>query len=118
MELVYRQGDATLGLTILIVLYSLPAIRTLAVGGWRAKNTNRNGLMYEDEDGVASKESMARFSNKAQFVTIFTIAVLALGLSIAEAIFTVVEQDFEFARSGVPLLEILLLVPGWVSPPR
>lgn len=116
MELMHRHGDAALALTLLVVLYSLPAIRALAVGGWATRNPHRDGLMYEDEDGVATKESMARFSNKAKFVTIFTIVVLALGLSITEAIITAVQQDFDIARSDVPLLEIVLLVPAWVSP--
>ena len=115
MEFVYRPDDAALGLTILIVLYSLPSIRTLAVGGWRAKNPNHDGLLYEDEDGVASEDSMARFSNTAQFITIFILSLLALGVSIGEAIFTAVHEDFEFTRSGVPLLGIWLLVPAWVS---
>lgn len=115
MELVYRPDDAALGLTILIALYSLPAIRTLAIGGWRAKNPNRDGILYEDEDGVASDDSIGRFSNTPQFIAIFIFALSALGLSIADAIFTAVREDFESVRSGVSLLGIFLLVPAWVG---
>ena len=115
MELVYRPDDAAIGLTIWIALYSLPSIRTLAVGAWRVKNPNRDGILYRDEDGIASEDSMARFSNTAQFITIFIFALSALSLSIADAIFTVVKEDFEFLRSGASLLGIFLLVPAWVS---
>ena len=115
MELVYQPNDAALALTILIALFSLPSIRTLIVRGSRVKNPNHERALYEDEDGIASEDSEAQFSNKPQFIAIFIFALLGLGFSIADAIFTAVQEHFEFVRSGVPILGIWLLVLAWAS---
>jgi hypothetical protein len=103
-----------LGLAILIALLSLPFFQKLIRSRY-AKNLHQDGIAYEDEDGVASEDSVAQFSNKAQFITIFIINILAIALSFADAIFTAVQQDFKFTRSGVPVMGIFLLVPSWVS---
>ena len=116
MGLVYQPDYAASGLAFLIALCSLPSLRRLVQGSRYAKRPHQDGLVYEDEDGAASEDSMARFSNRAQFITIFIIALLALALSVADAIVTAVQQEFEFARSGTPVFGMFLLVPAWVSP--
>jgi hypothetical protein len=116
MGLDYQPDYAASGLAFLIALCSLPSLRRLVQGSRYAKSPHQDGLVYEDEDGAASEDSMARFSNRAQFITIFIIALLALALSVADAIVTAVQQEFEFARSGTPVFGIFLLVPAWVSP--
>lgn len=111
----YRPDYAASALAFLIALLSIPFLRRLTPGRGYAKNPHQDGLVYEDEDGAASKDSMAQFSNKAQFIIIFIITLVALALSGADAIFTAVQQDFEYGRSGIPLLGVFLLVPAWVS---
>ncbi|KAL7946055.1 P-loop containing nucleoside triphosphate hydrolase protein [Trichoderma barbatum] len=113
MRLTYQPDYAASGLALLVTLYSLPYLQRLVVIT-RAKNRQQDGLMYEDEDGAANEDSIARFSNKAQFITIFIIALSAIAISGADAIFTAVQHEFTFGRSGVPLLGIFLLVPAWM----
>ncbi|KAH8129144.1 hypothetical protein FP744_10005119 [Trichoderma asperellum] len=101
------------GLAILIALLSIPFIRKLVTGRRNTKNLYQDGTTYEDIDGVASEDSAAQFSNKRQFIAIFTISLLAIAISGANAIFTAVQQGLDISRSAVPLLGIFLLVPAW-----
>lgn len=103
------------GLAILIALLSIPFIRKLVTSRRNTKNLYQDGITYEDIDGVASEDSAAQFSNKRQFIAIFTISLLAIAISLANAIFTAVQQGLDISRSAVPLLGIFLLVPAWVS---
>lgn len=115
MGSLYQPDYWASGLAILIALLSIPFIRKLVTGNRNTKNLNQDGITYEDDDGVASEESAAQFSNKRQFIAIFIITLLAIAVSVADAIFTAVQQGFDFSRSAVPLLGITLLVPAWVS---
>jgi hypothetical protein len=115
MGSLYQPDYVASGLAILIVLLSIPFIRQLVNGSRKAKNLPQDGIKYEDEDGVASEESAAQFSNKRQFIAIFIITVLAIAISIADAIFTAVQQGLDFSHSAVPLLGLILLVPAWVG---
>ena len=115
MELVYQPAYAASGLTLLIAFCSSTSIRRLILGKQCTKLDYHDAVAYEDEDGVASEESIAQFSNKAQFITIFALAFAALGLSAADAIFTVVHRDLNLAHSGTPLLGVFLLFPSWVN---
>ncbi len=78
------------------------------------KNPNHDQELYKDEDGIASAESMARFSNKLQFIIIFAVAVIGLGLSIANVVYTIIEEKSRAASTDHHLVKILLLVPDWV----
>jgi hypothetical protein len=110
-----KPDEIALGLTIVIALFTVPSLRSLGKANSRVKNPNHDDTLYEDEDGVATKDSMAQFSNKTQFMIIFIVALAGLAISIADAIFTAVKEGFIFARSEVPLLGIWLLIPAWVS---
>ncbi|KAM0477071.1 hypothetical protein ACHAPX_006030 [Trichoderma viride] len=114
MASLYQPDYWASGLAILIALLSIPFIRQLVTGNRNTKNLNQDGITYEDDDGVASEESAARFSNKRQFIAIFIITLLAIAVSVADAIFTAVQNGFDFSRSAVPLLGITLLVPAWI----
>lgn len=103
------------GLTILIALSTIPSIRTLANGGWRVKSPNHAGAIFEDVDGAATPDSIAEFTNTPQFITIFVLTLLGLGISIADAIFTAVQESFEFGRPGIPIFGLWLLVLDWAS---
>lgn len=114
MGLGFQPEHAAIALTSLIAVLSFSSLRKLTVNS-RAQQRRQDGRLYEDEDGAASEDSIARFSNKKQFITIFVINILALVLAGADAIFTAVQHGFAFPGSGVPLLGIYLLVPAWVS---
>jgi hypothetical protein len=116
MDLVPHLEDVALALTILIFLFSISSIRTLAKGNWRVKNPNHDQALYEDEDGAASTESAEKFSNKVQFVTIFAVASTGFGLSIADAIYSAVLKRSRTQITHPYLIEIFLLVPAWVRP--
>ena len=115
MGLVYTPDYAAAGLTLLIAVLSFPSLQKLVKSRAHAIQRRQDERIYEDEDGAASEDSVARFSNKAQFITIFVINVSAIVLAGADAIFTAVQHEFAFSNSNVPLLGISLLVPAWVS---
>ncbi|KAL7935404.1 P-loop containing nucleoside triphosphate hydrolase protein [Trichoderma chlorosporum] len=113
MRLHYGPEYAASGLAFLVALYSLPYLRRLVVIS-RSKNRQQEGLIYEDEDGAANEESVARFSNKAQFIAIFVVALSAVALSCANAIFAAVHHRFEPGYSGIPVLGAFLLLFSWI----
>ncbi|KAL7803630.1 P-loop containing nucleoside triphosphate hydrolase protein [Trichoderma aethiopicum] len=113
MGLVFQPEYAAIALISLIAVLSFSSLRKLAVNG-RAQRRQQDGRLYEDEDGAATEDSIARFSNKTQFVTIFVINILAIVLAGADAILTAVQHGFAFPGSSVPLLGIYLLVPAWI----
>ncbi|RDW69893.1 hypothetical protein BP5796_08290 [Coleophoma crateriformis] len=102
------------GLTVVIALLAIPSIRTLAKDGWRVKSPHRAGAMYEDVDGAATPASIAEFTNTPQLIAIFALALLGLAISIADAIFTAVQEGFQIGQPGIPILSLFLLVGAWV----
>ncbi|PTB66969.1 P-loop containing nucleoside triphosphate hydrolase protein [Trichoderma citrinoviride] len=114
MGLVYTPDYAAAGLTLLIAVLSFPSLQKLVKSRVHPQQRRQDGRIYEDEDGVASEDSIARFSNKVQFIAIFVINVSAIILAGADAIFTAVQHGFTFSGSDVPLLGISLLVPAWI----
>jgi hypothetical protein len=115
MQLAVEADNIASGLAILIVLFTIPSIRTLVEGGWRVKSPNHAGATYEDLDGAATPDSIAEFTNKPQFITIFSLVLLGLGISLADAIFTTVQEGFSFGRPGIPSFSLWILVIAWVS---
>jgi hypothetical protein len=114
MRLAPQLVDLAIALTIFIFLFTVPSIRSLAKGNWRVKNPNHDQALYEDEDGAASTESTDQFSNKLQFILMFAVALIGLGLSIADAVFTTIQTNSRTASSGPHLVGIYLLFPAWV----
>jgi hypothetical protein len=114
MRLAPQLEDVAIALTIFIFIFSIPSIRSLAKGNWRVKNPNHDHALYGDEDGAASTESTDQFSNKLQFVILFVLAWIGLGLSIADAVFTTIQEKSRTASSGPHHVGIFLLVPAWV----
>jgi hypothetical protein len=106
--------DAATAVTVLVALLTIPSLRAL-VKRMPAKSPNLDCELYGDEDGVASEESTATFSNTTEFIFVFLFTVLGLGVSIADAIYTAVVENFEFKSSEVPLVAIWLLTLSWVS---
>jgi hypothetical protein len=115
MRLAPQLVDLAITLTIFIFVFTIPSIRSLAKGNWRVKNPNHDQALYEDEDGAASTESTDQFSNKLQFIFIFAVALIGLGLSIVDAVFTTIQTNSQTASSSPHLVGIYLLFPAWVS---
>lgn len=115
MVLAVQLRDVAITLTVFIFLFTIPSIRFLAKGNWRVKSPNLDQSLYEDEDGVASLESTAQFSNKIQFITAFALITIGIALSIADAIVTTINEKPRTASADSHLVPIFLLIPAWVS---
>ena len=96
---------------ILTTLFSIPFISRLAKRPWRVKSTNEE-VLYKDEDGTATEESMAKYSTKAQFASISVAAGVGLAVSFAVAVFATVRRGN--LSSNLRLIQLWLLFPAWV----
>ena len=67
----------------------------------------------EDEDGVATEESMSRYSTKHQFAVSIGVTAVGLAVSFALAVFATVRRENSFSESC--LTQLWLLFPAWVS---
>jgi len=115
MGLIPHLEDVAIALTIFIIFFTIPSILSLVKGTWRAKKDPLDQALYEDEDGVASAETADQFSNKIQFLLIFVIALVGLGLSIADTVLTAIDSRSSTASSNPRHVGIYLLFPAWVS---
>lgn len=113
MLLAYRL-DVITALVIVIFLFTIPTITALVKGNWR-KNVNREQTLYEDKDGIASPESEAQFSNKWQFIVILALNAIGLGLSIANAVYAIVQQKPGTASTSSHIGSNIFIVLAWVS---
>lgn len=98
-------GDASF---VLVALASLPAIWRLGKAPWRVNVPNPPPVLYEDEDGVATEESTARFSQKPPLVT----ASVAVGLGTAASFALAV---FDTVRAQALTVQLWLLFAAWVG---
>ncbi|KAN0096589.1 multidrug resistance-associated protein [Hyaloscypha variabilis] len=114
MGLIPQLEDVAIALTIFIFFFTIPSIRSLAKGTWRAKKDPLDQALFEDEDGAASAETADQFSNKVQFLLIFLIALIGLGLSIADTVFTIIDSNSSTASSSPRHIGIYLLFPAWL----
>jgi hypothetical protein len=97
----------------LVAVLSLPSLWRLAKTPWRVKTPNLP-LRYEDDDGVATEESMARFSVKRPLIVIFVGAPLGIAASFGLAVWGTIPNP-TLADSGV--LQLWLLFASWVCVP-
>lgn len=113
MLLAYR-FDVITALVIVIFLFTIPTITSFVKGNWR-KNIDREQTLYEDKDGIASPESQAQFSNKWQFIVIFALNAIGLGLSIGNAVYAIVQQKSGDASTDFHVGSNLFMILAWVS---
>lgn len=96
-------------LPALVIVFSIPSASRLVASFRRVRTRDRAGL-YEDKDGVATDESMARYSVRRFFVAIAVVGVVGLAVSCALAIYTTVTS-----QSVQDKPETWLLFASWVS---
>jgi hypothetical protein len=94
-----------------VVLFSLPSLLRLCKAPWRVKSPSPPAL-YEDEDGIATVESMELFSTKRQFVVIFFASAIGIAASFGVAVCATVLRD-SFSESTI--LQLWLLFASWVG---
>lgn len=94
---------------IIIAISTIPSIPRLARRR-RVKPAN-DGKLYEDADGAATEESMARYSTKWFYIASLALGVLGLATSLALAIYVTVERHTHFHLS---LTQVWLLFISWV----
>lgn len=103
----------------LILLSSIPALR--AIFSILATSQNKRGKyssaekVYEDEDGVATPETDATFSQKwaKLFITVMTAATFSVNVALAIIDTLDFEKDNEHKKLG--MVEVWTGVGGWVS---
>jgi hypothetical protein len=98
-------------LTVGPTLFCLPQfIKRLRATGKRSADA-----LYEDEDGVATPESMARYVVRPQKIVLLLAACCGLGFSVASGINATVnaESNFSGTASG-GLLTAWLFTANWV----
>jgi hypothetical protein len=96
---------------ILTAIFTIPSISRIAKRPWRVNIANDG--VYEDEDGAATEESMAKFSTKRLFAVIYGVTGTGLAISFALAVFATVQRANSF--SELCLTQLWLLFPAWVS---
>jgi hypothetical protein len=96
---------------ILTAIFTFPSISRLAKRPWRVK-VAKDGV-YEDEDGTATEESMAKYSTKPLFALIYGFTSTGLAVSFALAVFATVRRANSFSELCVT--QLWLLFPAWVS---
>ncbi|KAF7908234.1 uncharacterized protein EAF01_003989 [Botrytis porri] len=95
---------------ILIGLFTIPTAWRF-IRNFKSPRVTNHEVLYEDKDGVATEESMAKYSTQRQFMIIFTSLIVGLLTSFGLAVFaTVVKNDF----SHWSFTHIWLLFVSWI----
>ena len=102
-----------LAIPFIVAVLTLRPAWTL-VRSVRRTKTLDDGALYEDRDGVATKESMAAYSSKQSFIVIFISSGLGLSASIALTVFAIAKELWR-NPDGVDLSHVGLLILSWVS---
>ncbi|KAH8588532.1 ABC bile acid transporter [Bisporella sp. PMI_857] len=96
---------------VLIALSTIPSVWRLAKHTRHVGAANETAL-YEDEDGVATEESMARFNTKWHFRGIFAVVGAGLITSLGTAIAVAVRKNVGYP--DLALAQLWLLFPSWI----
>jgi len=99
---------ASYGAPALIATATIPVVWRFAKSIRRAKPIKNEGL-YEDKDGKATEESMAKYSTKKSFILIF----IGVGFGLAASFALFVNSLVQVLEYREPLL-IWVLSGSWV----
>lgn len=104
-------ADASWASFAALLLFSLPSLWRLCKAPWRAKSSSVAAL-YEDEDGIATEESMQRLSSKKQFTVLFVAAAVGIVASFGLAVWATIRKD---SFSEIAITQLWLLFASWVG---
>lgn len=76
---------------VLIAIFTIPVIWRFAKN-IRSTKTIKEDEIYQDEDGKATEESMAKYSTKRSFILIFLGTALGVASSFALAVIATIES--------------------------
>jgi hypothetical protein len=99
---------ASYGAPALIATATIPVVWRFAKNIRRAKPVKNEGL-YEDKDGKATEESMAKYSTKKSFILIF----IGVGVGVAASFALFVNSFIQVLEYREPPL-IWVLFGSWV----
>jgi hypothetical protein len=100
--------------SIVVAISTIPSILRLAKRR-RVKPAN-DGKLYEDADGAATEESMAKFSTNWYYLSTLALAIIGLATSLALVIYSTVQMHSRsLDASARSLPQIWLLFISWVS---
>ncbi|PWY67926.1 ABC bile acid transporter [Aspergillus heteromorphus CBS 117.55] len=112
MEHTILPGEVAVLLFVLLLLGSLAPVRRLFHIRWMTPSQHEDEMRYEDEDGTATKESMAEWSNnRTHFAILLGLTLTAFSLAFTNFIFALATtlQGKSFGAVG----PIWLLPPAW-----
>jgi hypothetical protein len=95
-----RSLAAGAGGLALILLLTLPSIFAIAS---HFRNKNSKPEIYQDEDGVATEESMSEYSTKIAKIILSILTVAGLLTSIPPAVFGTLNRHHDF-----------MFIPNWL----
>ncbi|PYH90961.1 P-loop containing nucleoside triphosphate hydrolase protein [Aspergillus ellipticus CBS 707.79] len=112
MEHAINPGEVAVVLFVLTSLGTLLPAKRLFQTRWAIRSPHQDERRYEDADGTATKESMAQFSNKHQFLAMLGLALCGFGLAFANLVYAATNagEGTSFDQKGA----IWLLAPAWV----
>jgi hypothetical protein len=96
-------------LPALVTLFTLPSVWVFAKSIHRPKDIDHAGL-YEDRDGIATQESMGKFSARKLIILISAAVAVGVAASFAFAIFVTVSPT----PASEDLTRLWLLFWSWV----
>lgn len=104
--------NASWALFAVVVLFTLPSFWRLCKAPWRPNSPASAATLYEDQDGIATEESMARFSAKRQFFGTFFATAIGIVSSFGLAVWATVLKD-DFSDSAI--FQLWTLFASWVG---
>lgn len=100
----------------LVFLSSFPAISTifriLSAGHKKRGKASTATKIYQDEDGVATPESQADFSQRKSKIAITVIVIAAFAINLAVTVLSTLDYDGE---QFFTIIELWMHVGLWVS---
>lgn len=100
--------------SIIVAISTVPSVPRLAK--WRRVKPANDGKLYEDADGAATEESMAKFKPKWYYLSTLALAIIGLSTSLALAIYSTVRVNSKSIDvSATSLPQTWLLFVSWVN---
>ena len=109
----YALINISFAVLALISCFTLPSLWRLGKTIRRRPKPANESKLYEDQDGVATEESMSQYSTRWHFTFISVLLFAALATSFALAVFATVQWSPHHSRQY--LAQLWGLFTSWVS---